>query len=294
MPAKAEIHECRATSRPVVMTLRATTGDWPAVDLMRTSIRLAYVLGALPLEERFAVAINLGFDAVECPFPYEVPASRYAKLLKDNGLQQISIDAPACDYKGGESGFSLPPGLKSRFDRSVDTVIEYAKAIGCTQVHVFAGPKSPEVSEALAFETYCDRIAEAHDRLQVEGLSVVIETVNSKGFKGYFMDRLDLVMRAINQIDRRAVEIILDVYHAHVNGENPVEFLKKHGGKVAHVQLADYPGRHEPGTGMIDFPLLFDTLRAIHYSGSVGLEYVPTRSAMAGVPLADELNLKNR
>jgi hydroxypyruvate isomerase len=108
------------------------------------------------------------------------------------------------------------------------------------------------------------------------------------------MDRLDLVMRAINQIDRRAVEIILDVYHAHVNGENPVEFLKKHGGKVAHVQLADYPGRHEPGTGMIDFPLLFDTLRAIHYSGSVGLEYVPTRSAMAGVPLADELNLKNR
>ncbi len=258
---------------------------------MRTSVHLSYVLGALPLEERFVAARQLGFDAVEFPFPYEVPASEYARLLKDNGLQQISIGAPACDYKGGEPGFSLTPGKKSEFDHSIDTVIEYAKIIDCPQVHVFAGPKAADVSQALAFETYCERVAQAHDRLQAEGLSVVIEAVNARDFKGYFMDHLGLVLRAIDHIGRPAVKIILDVYHAHVNGEDPVDFLAMHADKVAHIQLADYPGRHEPGTGMIDFSLLFKTLRELDYNGSIGLEYVPTRSILDGVPLARELVL---
>lgn len=260
---------------------------------MLTSVHLGYILGTLPLKERFVAARKLGFNAVEYPFPYELPAKEYASLLQDNGLKQISIGAPACDYKGGEPGFSLTPAMKSRFDHSIDTVIEYAKVIGCSQVHVFAGPKAPDVSEELAFETYCNRVAEAHDRLQAEGLSVVIEAVNSTDFKGYFIDRLDLVLRAMDRIDRPAVKIIMDVYHAHVNGEDPVEFLVKHGDKVAHIQLADYPGRHEPGTATVDFQSLFNTLRAVNYSGSIGLEYVPTRSIFDGVPLASELNLGN-
>lgn len=261
---------------------------------MLTSVHLNYVLGTLPFEERFVVAKKLGFSAVEYPFPYEVPAKEYAALLKDNGLQQISIGAPACDYKGGEPGFSLTPEKKSEFDRSIDTVIEYAKVIGCSQVHVFAGPKAPEVSKELAFDTYCDRVAEAHDRLQTEGLSVVIEAVNSRDFKGYFIDRLDTVIRALDRIDREAVKIIMDVYHAYVNVENPSEFLMKNGDRVAHIQLADFPGRHEPGTATVDFQLLFKTLQAINYSGSIGLEYVPTRSVLDGVPLAKELSLNNQ
>lgn len=258
---------------------------------MRTSVHLGYVLGALPLEERFVAARQLGFNAVEYPFPYEIPASEYARLLTDNGLQQISIGAPACDYKGGEPGFSLTPSKKSQFDRSIDTVIEYAKVIECSQVHVFAGPKAADVSQAVAFDTYCDRVAQAHDRLQAEGLRVVIEAVNARDFKGYFIDHLGFVLRAIEYIDRPAVKIIMDVYHAHVNGEDPIAFLAKHADKVAHIQLADYPGRHEPGTAMIDFPLLFKTLRQLEYTGSIGLEYVPTRSILDGVPLARELDL---
>jgi hydroxypyruvate isomerase len=261
---------------------------------MLTSVHLSYILGTLPLEERFSAARKLGFNAVEFPFPYELDAKKYARLLNDNGLRQISIGAPACDYKNGEPGFSLTPALKSQFDRSIDTVIEYAKAIDCRQVHVFAGPRAPEVSEELAFETYCERVADAHDRLQEEGLSVVIEAVNSKDFRGYFIDHLGLVIRAMEKIDRRHVGIILDVYHAHVNNEDPIAFLVEHADKIAHIQLADYPGRHEPGTAAIDFDLLFKTLHSINYSGSIGLEYVPTRSIFDGIPLAAELNLSGR
>lgn len=258
---------------------------------MLTSVHLTYILGSLPFEERFRAARELGFNAVENPFPYACKPEDYAKLLKDNGLQQISIGAPASDYKNGEPGFSLTPVLKDKFDRSIDTVIGYAKTIGCRQVHVFAGAKAPDVSDALAFETYCTRVAEAHDRLAVEGLGVVIEPVNSTDFKGYFMDNLGLLVKVLQEVRRKDIKVILDVYHAHVNDEDPVEFLVNHGEKVAHIQLADYPGRHEPGTAGIDFSRLFRTLESIDYQGSIGLEYVPTSSIFDRVPLAVELGI---
>jgi hydroxypyruvate isomerase len=258
---------------------------------MLTSIHLSYILGDLQFNERFPAARRLGFNAVEYPFPYEVEPDRYAALLGDNGLRQISIGAPACNYKAGEPGFSLTPSLKSEFDRSIDTVIGYAKTIGCTNVHVFAGPRADDVSKELAFETYCNRVAEAHDRLQAEGLNVVIEAVNSKDFKGYFIDHLGILLRALELIDRPNAKIIMDVYHAHVNGEDPIDFIENYSDRIAHIQLADYPGRHEPGTGNIDFKKIFETLRKVQYSGSIGLEYVPTRPVFEAVPLAKELGL---
>ncbi|QJU58163.1 TIM barrel protein [Sphingomonas sp. AP4-R1] len=256
---------------------------------MTISIHLDYILGTLPLAERFVAARKLGFDAVEFPFPYAVPAEEYVSLLADNGLRQISIGAPACNYKAGEPGFSLTPSLKGEFDRSIDTVIGYAKTIDCPNVHLFAGPKADDVSEELAFTTYCDNLREGAARLRVEGLRVVIEAVNSTDFPGYFMNRLDRVIKAIEQIGDDDTGIILDIYHANVNAEDPIAFLRAHSDRVAHIQLADFPGRHEPGTGGIDFGAFFAALDEIHYARSIGLEYVPTRPVFEGVPLAEHL-----
>jgi hydroxypyruvate isomerase len=250
---------------------------------------LGYLLGALPMAERFSAAKRLGFDAVEYPFPYEMPAQQYARLLNDNGLQQVSIGAPACNYRKGDPGFSLTPALRFEFDRSLDTAIEFATRIRCGLVHIFAGSKAPEVSTELAFETYCSNLSEAAGRLQREGLKLVIEAVNSQDFPGYFMDRLARVIAAIEQMRHENIDIVLDIYHACVNREDPVGFLREHGDKIAHIQLADFPGRHEPGSGSIDFDAFFTTLDEVGYSGSVGLEYVPTRSIFDGVPLAAQL-----
>src|SRR5258706_5047053 len=258
---------------------------------MLASIHLNYVLGTLPFEQRFSAARKLGFQAVEFPFPYSVPARDYARLLSDHGLAQISIGAPAADYRAGMPAYSLTPAHKQQFDESISTVIDYAKLIGCSRVHVFAGSRAPDVSEELAFETYCRNLAEAYDRLQAEGLSLVIEPVNSTDFSGYFLDRLDLALAAISRAERPGIKIILDVYHAHVNGEDPVAFLRNHGKSVTHIQLADYPGRHEPGTGKVDFDAIFQALVDVEYAGSVGLEYIPTRSIFEGVPLSARLGL---
>ena len=258
---------------------------------MRVSVHLSYILGSLPIEQRFSAARRLGFNAVEFPFPYEMPAREYAQLLTDNGLTQVSIGAPTSDYKAAMPGYSVTPALESAFDESIATVIDYAKVIGYPLVHIFAGARAADVSAELALETYCRNLAKAYDRLHAEGLSLAIEPVNSTDFPGYFLDRLDFALAAIERAERPGIKIILDVYHAHVNREDPLAFLRAHVERVAHVQIADYPGRHEPGTGTLDFAPLFQSLRATGYRGSVGLEYVPTRSIFDGVPLSTELNI---
>lgn len=259
---------------------------------MISSVHLSYLLNTLPLEQRFAAARKLGFQAVEFPFPYALPASEYMRLLDDNQLVQVSIGAPTSDYKAGEPGYAVTPALKKQFDESITTVIKYAKAIGSPLVHVFSGPRAPDVSAELALETYSQNLASAYDRLSAEGLEVGFEPINSTDFPGYFIDCLGLGLEAIARAERPDIRIILDYYHAHVNREDPIAFIRAQGKRVAHIQLADYPGRHEPGTGTLDFGILFETLRAENYVGTIGLEYVPTRSIFDGVPLATQLGIK--
>ena len=250
------------------------------------SIHLTYILGQLPLAERFAAARSLGFNAVELPFPYGTPARQYRQWLRDNGLAQISIGAPACDYKKGQPGLSMAPELRGDFDRSLDTAIAYASEIGCTNVHVFAGGRPAGIEEAEILDTYCRSIDDARNRLSAQGLRLVIEAINATDFKGYFMDRLDRIMTVVHRIGAQGLGVILDVYHAKTNGEDAQDFLAHHPDLVAHVQLADFPGRHEPGSGEINFTSIFTTIRDSGYRGSIGLEYVPTRPIDSGVPLA--------
>jgi hydroxypyruvate isomerase len=253
------------------------------------SVHLNYILGHLPLNERFAAARGLGFSAVEFPFPYATPAAQYRDWLQENGLTQISIGAPACDYQAGAPGFSLSLGLKSMFDRSLDTAIAYAKVIDCRSVHVFAGGRPADMDEDAIFDTYAQNLNTVRSRLRAEGLNLVVEAINATDFKGYFMNRLDRFLALTDRIGGEGLGLVLDLYHAAVNHEDPVAFLLANPGLIRHIQLADFPGRHEPGTGAVDFDALFAAIASSGYTGSLGLEYVPTRPISDGVPLADLL-----
>lgn len=255
----------------------------------RISVHLGYILGDLPLADRFRVAHDLGFSAVEYPFPYDTPAPQYRNWLQEHGLQQISVGALACDYRVGAPGFSLDPALKGDFDRALDTAISYSKVIGCPAVHIFAGGRPPGMAEDAIFDTYVGNLDEARHRLQAEGLRLVIEAINATDFQGYFLNRIDRFMMLVERIGGQGIGLVLDLYHAAMNQEDAVDFLLAHPGLVHHIQLADFPGRHEPGTGKLDFPALFKAITASGYSGSLGLEYVPSRPVSEGVPLADLL-----
>jgi hydroxypyruvate isomerase len=253
------------------------------------SVHLDYILGDLELSKRFPTARALGFNAVEFPFPYQVPASLYRSLLDDNGLAQISIGAPAANYKSGQPGYSMVASLRDDFDRSLDVALAYAHEIGCKNIHIFAGGRPQGVEEKRIFDTYCSNIDRARNAFKAEGFRLVIEAINSTDFSGYYMDRLDRFLAVAQTIGSEGIGLILDFYHAHMNGEDARCFLTSHTDLVAHIQLADFPGRHEPGSGNIDFDTVFKAIDAADYSGSIGLEYIPTRPIGRGVPLAKHL-----
>ncbi len=166
---------------------------------MITSVHLNYVLGQLPFAERFRVARELGFAGVELPFPYEVAAADYARLLRDNGLVQISLGAPTSNYRTGEPGYAVSADLASAFADSLSSAIAYATEIACPCIHVFSGPLRAGVSRQAGWNTYLENLAMAHDRLAVRGIGLVIEPINSVDFPGYFLDRPSLALTAIRE-----------------------------------------------------------------------------------------------
>jgi hydroxypyruvate isomerase len=253
------------------------------------SVHLGYVLGSLPFPQRFARARELGFRAVEIPFPYIMDAGDYAGHLARHGLQQISIGAPTTDYRKGETGLAVDPCQRAAFRASLEEAARYAKRISCPCVHVFSGCAGAHLTGKTMRETYCENLSYAAAFLAAEGITTLIEPINSKDFPLYFLDSLDEARRIIGEIGSRHIRLIFDIYHLTVMGDDPVQKLIEAHRLVEHVQFADYPGRHEPGTGRLDFAAIVDAIREHDYGGSAGLEYIPTRDVSEPLSLPPAL-----
>ncbi len=241
------------------------------------SIHLGYVLGALPLPDRFARARQLGFGAVEIPFPYETPAPDYAGLLRRYDLRQISIGAPTTDYRRGEPGLAVDRRERAAFTRSLEQAASYARHIGCPAVHVFSGCASPELSPESMEDTYCENLDRAARFFAGEGITALIEPINASDFPGYYLDSLAKALEVMAKVRSTNIRLIFDIYHLSMMGLDAVEALRQTYAQVQHIQFADFPGRHEPGTGTLDFGAFVDAMRLVGYEGSAGLEYIPTR-----------------
>ena len=242
------------------------------------SIHLGYVLGSLPVAERFTRARALGFRAVEIPFPYDTPATEYVAHLRENGLQHISIGAPTTDYRKGAPGLAIDPARRDDFVRSLDTAITYATAIGAPAIHVFSGCRNPALSDATMAATYRENLEFAAETLARAGVVTLIEPINATDFPGYWLDSVTTARQVMDDLASPYLGLIFDIYHVRMMGLDPVaEFAAAHD-RVRHLQFADYPGRHEPGTGTLDYGAIIATMRAANYTGSSGLEYIPTRN----------------
>ncbi|WP_448955400.1 hydroxypyruvate isomerase family protein [Labrys neptuniae] len=239
------------------------------------SVHLGYVLGTLPFPERFARARALGFRAVEIPFPYDMPAEDYAALLDRYGLRQISIGAPTSDYRRGETGPAVDPRQRAGFRHSLEQAARYAGRIGCPAVHVFSGCTSPDLSPDIMDETYCENLALAAEFLAGEGITTLIEPINATDFPNYHLDSLEKALAVMAMVGSANIRLIFDVYHLAMMGLDPAQALRDNHHLIRHVQFADFPARHEPGSGSLDFEAIVGAMRAVGYGGSAGLEYIP-------------------
>ncbi|MDM0046040.1 hydroxypyruvate isomerase [Variovorax dokdonensis] len=244
---------------------------------------LTMLFTELPFMQRFEAAAKAGFKAVEYLFPYPFPKEELAAALKANGLVQVLHNLPAGDWDAGERGIACHPDRVDEFRQGVPRAIEYATALGCAQVNCLAGKLPAGVSEAQARKTLVDNLRFAAEALRGANIRLLIEPINVFDIPGFFVNRTDQALAILDEVDSSNLFVQYDIYHAQRMEGELGNTLSKHLARIGHIQLADNPGRGEPGTGEINYAWLFKHIDAIGYTGWIGCEYKPRTTTAEGL-----------
>ncbi|MEM5433862.1 2-oxo-tetronate isomerase [Paraburkholderia diazotrophica] len=233
--------------------------------------------------DRFAAAARDGFEAVEFLFPYEYSAADLKARLDEHGLTQALFNAPPGDWAAGERGIASLPGREDEFRRSVDTALAYARVLGNDKLHVMAGLIGPEQSRAAHRDVYLKNLAYAAKIAQADGITVVIEPINTRDIPGFFLHRQDDAQVICAEVGAANLKVQFDLYHCQiVEGDLAVK-LKRDMAGIGHIQIAGVPERHEPDIGEVNYPYLFSLIDELGYDGWIGCEYRPRAGTSAGL-----------
>lgn len=248
----------------------------------RLSANLSLLFPDLPFRERFAAAAAAGFDAVECQFPYELPAAELARLLRVYGLTLELINLPAGDWAAGERGIAMLPQRRDEFRAGVERALEYAQALGVPRINCLAGivPEGLPMSQATV--VLVDNLRHAAARLAPQGRTLLLEPINTFDMPGFGVSRLEQALEVLDMVGAENVRVQYDLYHATRMGDDVPAMLRRHLPRIGHIQIADVPGRHEPGSGAMAYRELFALLETLGYASCVGCEYLPLRPEAGG------------
>ena len=239
-----------------------------------------------PFEARFAAARANGFDAVECLFPYASDAPVLRALLNGEGLVQVLFNAPAGDWTAGERGLAALPGRQDDFRRSIlEWALPYADALSCPLLHVMAGNVPAGMDAGRYRDAYLDNLTWAAAQAAPHGVTLTIEPLNPTDMPGYFLQRQAEAHAIVLAVGATNLGVQMDLYHCHqVEGQLAVQLADYlPTGRVRHLQVAGYPGRHEPDVGEIDYPPLFRQIDRLGYPGWIGCEYRPQADTSQGL-----------
>ena len=240
-----------------------------------------------PFLDRFEAAAKAGFAAVEFLFPYAFSAADIKQRLDANGLTLVLHNLPAGDWEAGERGIACLPDRVDEFRAGVATAIKYATVLGVPQLNCLAGKAPAGVDEALLRQTFVANLKFAAAALKQAGLKLLIEPINSYDIPGFYLNRTAQALAILDEVASDAetdnAYVQYDIYHAQRMEGELAATLQKHLARIGHIQLADNPGRNEPGTGEINYAFLFDHLERIGYTGWIGCEYKPATTTEAGL-----------
>ena len=248
---------------------------------------LTMLFNELPFLDRFAAARLAGFRGVEYLFPYEFDKAELARRLSDNGLTQVLHNLPAGNWASGERGIAILPDRVDEFRAGVRKAIDYAKALGCPQVNCLAGISPAGADNARLRATLVANLAFAADELGKAGLKLLVEPINTRDIPGFFLNYTRQAAALIKDVGSSNLFIQYDLYHMQIMEGDLARTMEAHLPMIAHIQLADNPGRNEPGTGEINYPFLYGHIDRIGYSGWIGAEYKPKTTTLAGLGWLD-------
>lgn len=237
---------------------------------------LTMLFTEVPFLERFERAARSGFTAVEYMFPYQEDTDAIARALRGLRLTQVLFNLPAGDWAGGDRGIMVDPNRRAEFREGVGRAVELARRFGCRKLNGLVGKRRDDVPPEEQWACLVDNLRFAAAELERAGMTLLVEPVNTFDIPGFF---LHTSARAIQLLDDAAAanaRLQYDVYHMQRMEGNLVDTMRRLRDRIGHVQLADAPARHEPGTGEINFPFVLRELDALGYEGHVGLEYRPS------------------
>ena len=249
----------------------------------RFAANLSFLYPELPFLDRFGAAAQDGFDAVECLFPYAVPAREIALRLQDHGLTQVLFNVSPGDWDGGERGLAARPGHEGRFRAAMTEALAYAEALGCRRLHVMAGLREANTERQHA--VYLGNLQWAAALAAPLGVDLLVEAINPRDMPGYLITRQHEAHAAAAATGASNVKVQFDLYHCQIVEGDLTRRLRQDlaGGRVGHVQIAGVPDRQEPDAGELNLDHLLAEIDASGYTGHVGCEYRPRGDTRAGL-----------
>lgn len=233
--------------------------------------------------ERFEAAAKSGFKGVEYLFPYSYPKEQLAEKLAKHGLVQILHNLPAGDWGGGERGIACLPDRVNEFQDGVGKAIDYAKSLGCKQINCLAGITPKGVDAAKIRSTFVSNLKFAADKLGQAGIRLLAEPINTRDIPGFYLCHTNQALEIFKDVGSGNLFLQYDIYHMQIMEGDLARTIEANINRIPHMQLADNPGRHEPGTGEINYPFLYKFIDGLGYKGWIGCEYKPKTTTAEGL-----------
>ncbi len=254
---------------------------------LKFSANLSMLFTEVPFLDRFERAARAGFEAVEFLLPYEWPLADLEVRLSDLGLTLALFNLPPGDTDKGEWGLLSVPGREQAFHSCFEQALEIAVRLGCGRIHAMFGNRVSEVRPEAQVRRAVENLQWAAAPAAQASVTLLVEPLNAVDFPDFFLHRTDEVLSVLDEVNRENVKLQYDVYHAQMTEGHLIAALQAHIERIGHIQIADVPGRHEPGTGEINYPAVFAALEELEYNGYIGLEYRPaatTEESLAWMP----------
>lgn len=245
----------------------------------RFAANLSLLFAERPFLDRFAAARGCGFVAVEMQFPYAFERAQLAEVVLTSDVEVVLLNLPAGDWAAGERGIACHPQRLAEFQDGVGLAIDYAQALGCPRLNCLAGIVPDGVTAEQARRTLIGNLRFAAAATRRSGIELLLEPINTRDVPGFCIATPHAGLDVITEVGSDNLRLQYDLYHAQIMEGDLAHTLKTHLPQIGHIQLADVPGRHEPGSGEINFDFLLHHLDAIGYAGWVGCEYLPTGSS---------------
>ena len=236
--------------------------------------------------DRFAAAAAAGFSSVEYQFPYAWRASEVGERVRAAGLEVVLHNLPAGDLAGADRGIACLPERRGEFRDGVGRALEYARAAGCKRLNCLAGVVPSDAPRARHFDTLVENLRFAADALRGEGMQLMLEACNTRSVPGFFISTSRAAIAALDAAGADNVYFQYDIFHMQIMEGDLARTIERLLPRIGHMQLADVPGRHEPGTGEINFTFLLAHIDRIGYAGAVGCEYNPAGDTLQGLKWA--------